>query len=65
MHVRYQYLQQAVREGDVSVEYVASEEQLAHGLTKALKPDPFAKWRDLIGPSNGAQAEDREHGETM
>jgi hypothetical protein len=65
MHVRYRYLQQAMREGDVHVEYVASEEQLADGLTKAVKPDPFAKWRDLIGPSNNAEAEDSEHGETM
>lgn len=39
MNIRYQYVQQAVRNGDITIEYMASAEQLADGLTKALKQE--------------------------
>jgi hypothetical protein len=49
MNVRYQYVQQAVRDGSIRIEYVASEEQLADGLTKALKTELFKRWRGKLG----------------
>jgi Reverse transcriptase (RNA-dependent DNA polymerase) len=49
MNVRYQYVQQALREGKIKMEYVASGEQLADGLTKALKTELFERWRGKLG----------------
>lgn len=45
INVRFQYVQQAVREKRIRMEYVASEEQLGDGLTKALKTELFERWR--------------------
>jgi hypothetical protein len=49
MNVSYQYVQQALRDGSIRMEYVASEEQLADGLTKALKTELFERWRGKLG----------------
>lgn len=49
MNVRYQYAQQAVDDKVVTVSYVPTDRQKADGLTKALKMEPFRKWRALIG----------------
>jgi hypothetical protein len=49
MNVHYQYVQQALRDGSIRMEYVASEEQLADGLTKALKTELFERWRGKLG----------------
>jgi hypothetical protein len=49
MNIRYQYVQQALRDGSIRMEYVASEQQLADGLTKALKTEMFERWRGKLG----------------
>jgi hypothetical protein len=49
MNVRYQYVQQALRDRSIRIEYVASEEQLADGLIKALKAELFKRWRGKLG----------------
>jgi hypothetical protein len=49
MNVRYQHVQQALKDGSIRMEYVASEEQLADGLTKALETELFERWRGRLG----------------
>jgi hypothetical protein len=49
MNVRYQHVQQALRDGSIRMEYVASEEQLADDLTKALKTELFERWKGKLG----------------
>jgi predicted solute-binding protein len=49
INVRYQYVQQAVREGAVNLLFVATEEQLADGLTKALRAELFERWKERMG----------------
>jgi hypothetical protein len=49
MNVRCQYVQQALRDGSMKMEFVASEEQLADGLSKALKTELFERWRGKLG----------------
>jgi hypothetical protein len=48
INVRYQYVQEALKHGKIRMEYVASEEQLGDGLTKALKTELFERWRGKI-----------------
>ncbi len=48
INVRYQYVQKALKQGRIRMEYVASEEQLDDGLTKALKTELFERWRERI-----------------
>ena len=45
INVRYQYVQRAVKERKIAIEYVTSKEQLADGLTKGLKTELFEQWR--------------------
>jgi hypothetical protein len=49
MNFRYQHVHQALRDRSIRMEYVASEEQLADGLTKALKTELFERWRGKLG----------------
>jgi Reverse transcriptase (RNA-dependent DNA polymerase) len=49
INVRYQFVQQAVKEKGIEMEYVTSEDQLADGLTKALKTELFERWRKKLG----------------
>jgi hypothetical protein len=49
INVRYQYVQQAVRERKIVIDYVTSKEQLADGLTKGLKTELFEQWRARLG----------------
>jgi hypothetical protein len=48
MNVRYQHVQQALRDGRIRMGYVASEEQLADGLTKALETELVERWRGKL-----------------
>ncbi|ERF75333.1 hypothetical protein EPUS_00125 [Endocarpon pusillum Z07020] len=48
INVRYQYVQEALRQRKIRMEYVPSEEQLGDGLTKALKTELFERWQVRI-----------------
>jgi hypothetical protein len=45
MNVRYMFVQEALRNGEIEMPYVQTDLQLADGLTKALKREPFERWR--------------------
>ena len=46
--IKYHHFRHAVAKGDVTVEHIASEDQLADILTKPLPVDPFTKLRFLL-----------------
>ena len=49
INVRYQYVQDAVKGRMIRMEYVTTGDQLADGLTKALKPELFERWKGQLG----------------
>lgn len=48
INIKYHHFRHAVAKGEVTVQHVASEDQLADILTKPLSVDPFTKLRFLI-----------------
>ena len=48
IRIRFHYLRQQLAEGIITLEYIASEENIADLLTKALKRPTFIKLRDLM-----------------
>ena len=58
INVRYQFVQKAIEDGTILMEYVPTDSQLADGLTKALKSDKYGLWRALIGPFRGGKGAD-------
>ena len=49
INVRYQYIQEVMCNGEITMEYIASAEQLADGLMKPLKTELFERWRGKLG----------------
>ena len=47
--IQHHYVREQVTAGNVALEYVPTERQVADGLTKALCKDKFDRFRDLIG----------------
>ena len=47
--IQHHYVREQVTAGNVSLEYVPTERQVADGLAKALCKDKFDRFRDLIG----------------
>lgn len=47
--VRYHFVREKEQEGEIKVQYIPTQEQLADGLTKALTRDKFIEWRNSLG----------------
>lgn len=47
--IQHHYVREQVTAGNVTLDYVPTEQQVADGLTKALSKDKFEKFRMLIG----------------
>ena len=47
--IRYHFIRDWVQRGAVQLEYVATGEQVADILTKALEKGKFVKFRDKLG----------------
>ena len=47
--IQHHYVREQVSAGNVALEYVPTEKQVADGLTKALYKDKFKAFRKLIG----------------
>jgi hypothetical protein len=47
--MRYHFIQQSVEDGDVHLDYVSSEDQLANILTKAPPKARFEELQEQIG----------------
>jgi len=48
IHVKYHFVRQEVRKENICVSYVASQEQLADVMTKAVTPDIFKRLRQRL-----------------
>ena len=47
--IQHHYVREQVTAGNVALEYIPTDRQVADGLTKALCKDKFERFRDLIG----------------
>ena len=50
--LQWHYVRERVSDGDVELQYVPTEQQIADGLTKALPKDRFIVFRNALGLSN-------------
>lgn len=60
MDIRYHYIRQEVSNGSINVQWIATTDQKADGLTKALdryKQDAFVKQLNLVNCSNQISAQ--------
>ncbi|CEJ62231.1 hypothetical protein PMG11_10737 [Penicillium brasilianum] len=48
-NVKFHYQRAVLNSGEISLEYIPTEEQAADGLTKPLGPSPFIKFCKLLG----------------
>jgi hypothetical protein len=48
LNVRFIFVQEALRNGEIEMPYVQTDLHLADGLTKALKSELFNRWRRQI-----------------
>jgi hypothetical protein len=46
--VRHHFIRERVESGDIALKYVATKDQLADLLTKALKRDVFQRLREIV-----------------
>ena len=58
--IKFHYLRDLVKEGEISLKYCKSHEQVADILTKPLKADLFYKLKQLLGVCNSASLSLRE-----
>lgn len=49
IHVRYHFLRDLVNDGTIRIAYCPTQDQLADGMTKALKLETFEKLRERMG----------------
>ena len=47
--IQHHFVREKVAEGDVELEYVATGDQVADGLTKTLPKDKFCAFRKALG----------------
>jgi hypothetical protein len=50
--LQWHYVRERALDGDVELQYVPTEQQIADGLTKALPKDRFIAFRNALGISN-------------
>lgn len=48
-NVKFHYQRAVLDTGEIGLQYVPTEEQAAHGLTKPMGPTSFAKFCSLLG----------------
>ena len=49
IEIRFHFVREKFERGEIDIDYICSEYQLADILTKALPRDRFSKLRELIG----------------
>lgn len=49
INIQHHYVREQVTAGNVALDYVPTDRQVADGLTKALSKDKFESFRRLIG----------------
>lgn len=47
--IKYHYVRELVKEGEVELQFCSSEEQVADIMTKPLKAESFEKFKEMIG----------------
>ena len=47
--IQHHYVQERQAEGDIDLQYIPTEKQVADGLTKALLKDKFIAFRNALG----------------
>jgi len=52
IQIKYHFVRESVKNGNIKLEYCKSEEQLADALTKALGGQPFERFRVQLGLRN-------------
>lgn len=65
IHSRYHYIRECVERGKIVVEHVASDQQKADILTKALGRTKFKEMRELIGVQDVTREDFKLKGETV
>ena len=49
IEIKYQYIRDMVEKGAVKLQYISTDEQIAHVLTKPLLREKFGYFRDKLG----------------
>ncbi len=50
--IQHHFVREKKAEGQVSLQYIPTEKQVADGLTKALPKDRFVAFREAVGLEN-------------
>ena len=57
---KYHYIRSLVQDGVMKLQYISTDEQVAHGLTKSLSNKKFEYFRSMLGLVDITDLVDRE-----